>query len=255
MSHPMRTQHEPVHVIPVGAFGEAVATTLQELLPDVIQTGVDARNQSFPATWPVARVNVLVSWRPVPALHHLLDGISYAWKRPSITAVLEAPLLRIGPVVIPGTGPCYGCYERRFSQHSARQSVYREQNAYYDQHPESGPRGYLPALARIAAVRLAQTIAQVDREPASVAGVVWHMNTLNRYTFATQVVGVHACPRCGLKRDETTRSYLDMQRDLADFFYLTAENALYQPVLESPITDESHASAAISQNGHGGTTW
>ncbi|MBV9257956.1 MAG: TOMM precursor leader peptide-binding protein [Ktedonobacteraceae bacterium] len=254
MGEPIHALSRPVHIISVGAFGNAVAAALKELLPDVLQTGVDAQNQAYPASWPIARVNILASWRPVPALQQLIDGISFAWKRPSITVVLNAPYLLIGPVVVPGISACYNCYERRFLQHSARQEVYRSLQAHYDQYPESGPQGYLPSLVHIAALRLAQNILQLDEDASKIAGQIWHMNTLTRYTFTARVVGVHACPRCGLRRDEATRSYLDMQKELADIFYQTGGNGLYQPVLEEPGAEAIAMPARMSMNGHGGKT-
>lgn len=256
MGDPTYAPQGSVHIISVGAFGNAVAAALKELLPDVQQTGVDAQNQSYPASWPTARVNILASWRPVPALQKLIDDISFAWKRPSITVVLNAPYLLIGPVVVPGSSACYSCYEKRYLQHSARQEVYRGLQAHYDQHPESGPQGYLPSLVHIAALRLAQNILQLDEDAASVAGNIWHMNTMTRYTFTARVVGVHACPRCGLQRDEATRSYLDMQKELSDIFYQTGGNTLYQPVLQESRVEAPEVLAHRS-NGHGdgGKTW
>ncbi len=254
MGDPKHAPQEPIHIISVGAFGNAVAAALKELLPDVQQTGVDTQNQCYPASWPVARVNILASWRPVPALQKLIDDISFAWKLPCITAVLNAPYLLIGPVVVPGSSACYSCYEKRYLQHSARQEVYRELRAHYDQCPESGPQGYLPSLVHIAALRLAQNILQLDEDAASVAGQIWHMNTMTRYTFTARIVGINGCPRCGLKRDEATRSYLDMQRELSDILYWTGADVLYQPVLES-TKESADVHALVSANGHGGKTW
>jgi bacteriocin biosynthesis cyclodehydratase domain-containing protein len=250
-AHPLQ---EPIHIISVGAFGEAVAAALKELLPDVVQTGVDGQNQSYPASWPLARVNIVASWRPVPALQRLLDRVSFAWKRPFIVAVIDGPSLRVGPIIVPGSGACYGCYEKRFLQHSARQEVYRELQAHYDRHPESGAQGYLPSLVHIAALQLAQNILRLDQEPASVAGQIWHMNTLTRSTSTTRVVGVHACPRCGLKRDEATLSYLDMRRELSSLPGWAGEDGLSQSMVQ-PTTETAAVPVPVSVNGHGGKTW
>ncbi len=215
---------------------------------------VDERNQSYPASWPLARVNIVASWRPVPALQRLLDRISFAWKRPSIIAVLDGPALRVGPIVVPGSGACYGCYEKRFLQHSTRQEVYRELQGHYDRHPESGAQGYLPSLVHIAALQLAQNSLRLDQEPESVAGQIWQMNTLTRYTSTTRVVGIHACPHCGLKRDGATLSYLDMQRELAALPGWAREDGLSQPVLQ-PTIEIADAPTLVSMNGDGGKTW
>jgi len=238
---------EPIHIVTVGAFGEEVATALRELLPDVLQTCADEQGRAFPASWPLARVHILAAWRPTPQLTALLDHVSFAWKRPFLTAVLEAPQLRVGPVIVPGQSACHGCYEKRVLQHTPRQETYRAAAAYYQSHPLNGPQGYLSSLANIAAIRLAQYSKQIDEE----AGKLWQMNILTRQTVSSRVIGVHDCPRCGLKRDEATRSYLDMQHELAEILpWLVAPNKQ-----SKQIVSEGTANYASSVHGQGGTSW
>lgn len=43
MGNSTHTPQEPIHIISVGAFGNAVAAALKELLPDVRQTGVNTQ--------------------------------------------------------------------------------------------------------------------------------------------------------------------------------------------------------------------
>jgi bacteriocin biosynthesis cyclodehydratase domain-containing protein len=207
------SQRDAVHLVTVGPFGQAVASALQEIVAAHV-TPAGKRNETTPALWPLARINVLVSWRPVPRLYQLCDAVSYAWKRPWFPVVLEDQMLRIGPVVVPGQGACHGCYEKRVLQHSARQALYRALNEHYEAHPESGPQGFLPAIAEIAALRAAQLIEQLESEPASEAGWLWQMDILTRRTLRSQVIGVHDCPRCGLQRDLSTRSYAALREEL-----------------------------------------
>jgi len=199
-----------IHVISVGAFGHAVATTLGALLPDVIETIADA--STHPSHWPAARVHLLAAWRPAPAISRTLDDMSHAWRTPFIEAVMETPFLRVGPIVVPGLGACHGCAERRALQHSPRPREHQALRDFYDANPQHGPRGFLPALADIAAARLAQGVHQVDRDPAAAAGRVWRMNTVQRDTTSATVVGIHGCPRCGLDRDEATRGVARLAR-------------------------------------------
>ncbi|HZU66451.1 MAG TPA: TOMM precursor leader peptide-binding protein [Ktedonobacteraceae bacterium] len=226
---------EPVHIVPVGAFGQAIADVLKELLPDVVETKPDPGNKTSPALWPVARVNILAAWRPVPQLNRLCEGISYAWKKHFIPVVLEDRSLRVGPVVVPGMGACYRCYEKRLLQHSPRQAIHSALRSHYEAHPQSGPAGYLAPFAEIAAIRLAQFIARLDADPASEAGRLWQMDIITRQTLTARVVGVHGCPRCGLHRDEATRSYMPLQQELAQL-----------------LSERTVERELVGMNGHGG---
>jgi bacteriocin biosynthesis cyclodehydratase domain-containing protein len=205
-----------VHILTVGEFGRAVAATLRGLLEDVCETRADEGYSVYPAQWPIAQVRLLAAWRPTPGLSRACDEMSHAWRTPFIEAVMETPNLRVGPVVAPGLGACHGCAERRALQHSPRPGEHAALRDFYEANPGQGPRGFLPAFAEIAAVRLAQFVRRVNRDPAAAAGHVWRMNTILRETTSGVVVGIHGCPRCGLKRDESTRSYAALRRELAD---------------------------------------
>jgi bacteriocin biosynthesis cyclodehydratase domain-containing protein len=150
--------------------------------------------------------------------------MSHAWRTPFIEAVMETPQLRVGPVVVPGKGACHACAERRALQHSPRPNEHRALREFYDANPEQGPQGFLPAFAEIAAVRLAQFVRQIGKDPVSVAGQVWRLNTIHRETVGSKVVGVHGCPRCGLKRDEATRSFASLRYEVAGLLRLDAED-------------------------------
>ncbi len=214
------------HVLSVGPFGRAVAEALNGLLPGVIETRVEENYSAHPASWPTAQVHLLAAWRPVPRLSRACDEMSHAWRTPFIEAVMETPNLRVGPVVVPGAGACHACAERRALQHSPRPDEHRALREYYDANPQQGPQGFLPAFAEIAAVRLAQFLRQLKSDPASVAGQVWRMNTIHRETVSSKVVGVHGCPRCGLKRDEAMRSFAALRREVADLLALDGEGVV-----------------------------
>ncbi len=203
-----------VHVLSLGPFGQSVAAVLSELLPDAIETRSDANQRTSPAQWPLARVHILAAWRPTQRWSRLFDEVCHFWKAPFIAAVMEPPCLRIGPVVVPGGGACHGCYEKRDLQHAPRPIEKQALYDFYDAHPQCGPQGYLAPMAEIAAVRLAQFIGELDSDPAAVAGKVWQLDAISLQMSSGVVVGVHNCPRCGLRRDEATRSYEAIRRDL-----------------------------------------
>jgi bacteriocin biosynthesis cyclodehydratase domain-containing protein len=212
-----------VHILSVGAFGQAVAGALKRLVAGVYETRVDGGHLTYPALWPTAQVHLLATWRPMPRLSRACDEMSHAWRAPFIEAVLETPNLRVGPVVVPGVGACHACAERRALQHSPRPIEHIALREFYDANPQQGPQGFLPGFPEIAAVRLAQFMRQIRSEPAAVAGRVWRMNTIHRETVSSMVVGVHECPRCGLKRDESTRSFAALHREVTDLLTLNAK--------------------------------
>lgn len=203
------------HIASIGPFGEAVAATVTALVADAVHTAIDAR-QRHPAGWPIARVHLLAAWRPAIGVSRVFDEMSHAWRTPFIGAVIDTPYLQVGPVVVPGVGPCHGCAERRARQHSPRPAEHTLLREFYDAHPQQGPQGFLPALAEIAAVQLAQLVRQLQHDPASVAGHVWRMHVLRRETTTATVVGVHGCSRCGAGRDEATRGHARLGPVVAD---------------------------------------
>jgi bacteriocin biosynthesis cyclodehydratase domain-containing protein len=210
-----------VHILSVGAFGQAIAASLQTLLPNVRESRVDANGQTHPMFWPQANVHLLATWRPTTRLSRLLNEMSYAWRTPFIEAVLETPQLRVGPVVVPGASACYDCFAKRMLQHAQRPAEYQALRAFYDANPTQGPQGFLPAVADLAAIRLAQLVQALERDANSVAGQIWHLNTMQRDTAQSTVVGVHGCVHCGLGQDEATRGYQAMQHELNWLFPVT----------------------------------
>jgi bacteriocin biosynthesis cyclodehydratase domain-containing protein len=212
------TGKDSIHVLTVGVFGERTADVLKELLPNVITTKPNPDNSTLPAMWPVARINVVAAWRPVPRLYRVFDVLSHHWKTPFISATLEAPHLVVGPVIIPGSGACYGCYEKRVLQHSARPTEHLAAQKFYDDNPGAGPQGYLIPFIEMAALRLAQIIKQLDEAPESVAGRVWQLNTISRQVINSEVIGLHGCIWCGLNRSEEARSFESLQSELSYLF-------------------------------------
>ena len=171
-----------LHVLTIGAFGEAVAKVLQDLLPNVIVTPYHTESQTpAVANWPTAQLNVIAAWRPVPGMYRLLEATSYEWKLPFTTVVMEAPNVRVGPLVLPDTGPCYSCYEKRVLQHSPQYTASRLCKTITNGSRKSGPGGYLHSFAEVGAIRLAQMMVGAGGELATeAAGQVWQFNTVTR---------------------------------------------------------------------------
>jgi bacteriocin biosynthesis cyclodehydratase domain-containing protein len=121
--------------------------------------------------------------------------------------ILDHPQLEIGPAVVPGLGACHDCYRRRLAQHDTARVIRAAVGDHYDAHPESGPDGYLPSTALLAAAVAAEVVDRLRTDAAAEAGRVRQIEVPTQQVRTGRVVGVHGCPRCGLGRDETTRSY------------------------------------------------
>jgi bacteriocin biosynthesis cyclodehydratase domain-containing protein len=185
-------------VTPVGPFGRAVADRLRDLYDDV---------EAAVAHPPGTRLNLLVAWRRVPSLEREFDEESFRSGQPWLPVVLNHPVLEIGPAVVPGTGACHGCYRSRLAQHDAARSVRAAVDRHYDADTLAGPAGYLPSTALFAAAAAAEVIDRLWAEPENEAGRVRLIDVPTQRLRSGRVVGVHGCPRCGLGRDETIRSY------------------------------------------------
>ncbi|BCY08344.1 TOMM precursor leader peptide-binding protein [Actinoplanes sp. L3-i22] len=193
-------------VTPVGPFGFAVAERLRDLCTDV--SIVDAPGFSKTKTdLSVRSVKVLASWRRTPRLEREFDDESFRTGQPWLPVILDHPQLEIGPAVVPGLGACHDCYRRRLAQHDNARVIRAAIGDHYDAHPESGPDGYLPSTALLAAAVVADVVDRLRTDAAAEAGRVRQIEVPTQQVRTGRAVGVHGCPRCGLGRDETTRSY------------------------------------------------
>lgn len=217
---PQGKSSAPPHVLSIGSFGRAVAGYLRALRPDLVETSVFDDTIALPAVWPHSCAIIVVSWRPVPHFCELMDELSFAWGRPFIPVILDSTMLRIGPVVIPRRGSCWGCWARRYTQHDSWREERRALLEYYASHPDAGPRGYLEPFAMIGASRLAMILAALDGSPTP-AGQIWQVDMITRETAQGTVVGIHDCPKCGLHRPAAERGVSLLRSDLA---YLWAQS-------------------------------
>ncbi len=203
---------QPIHVVHVGAFGSAVSQYLERLRRDVIVT--TALKNIACSSFRPARMHLLASWRPVVTLCRAIEEFCFDREVPFLPAILENQHLIVGPLVLPGKGPCWSCSHARAQQHC---SIVRQRailQAYYEEHFSEGPQGYLKPHAVIAASLLSQAIRMVDS--ASIpGGEVWEIDLLSLKMSSSRVVGVDGCPRCGLGRSAKDKTVREMSNCLA----------------------------------------
>lgn len=208
-----------VHLIAAGPFGVAVAERLEAAFDATATTHADASGRFWSQTWPAADVHVLCAWRAMPWLAARLDEVAFAWGVPWLPVVCEHPELRVGPLVVPGRGPCYGCFRRRLAQHRPSERLTAELHRLYDGDAAAGPRGHMPFHALLAA---ASARAALD---AGEPGRVVQHNLVTRKSAAGRTVGVHGCERCGGRVPERVRGHERLQRDIAHVLAATEAQA------------------------------
>jgi bacteriocin biosynthesis cyclodehydratase domain-containing protein len=150
----------------------------------------------------------------VPSVCELLDRRCHEERRPFVPLVADAAVLRLGPIVVPGHGSCWGCWLRRFKQHAQWPAQRAALLQHYAARPDAGPRGHLEPFALLAAARLSEVIDGLDAS-CELAGRLWQMDMLTRDVVTSVVVGVHDCPRCGLRRSPPLRTVEELRRSLA----------------------------------------
>jgi bacteriocin biosynthesis cyclodehydratase domain-containing protein len=194
--------------IGLGPFGERVAELLARQYPAAVTSDAAGLEGAF-ATAPGAVVVAL--WRPSPVLCEQADRLAFQNQVPWLAVTMEHPVIRIGPLVVPGAGPCFDCYRRRRIQHDTQGAATSALYAAYERDPSIGPAGYLPHHARLAAATAAQLLARTGllppgpdarsaehRPPADPpVGQVVTLRLLRRGVSMSRVIGCHDCDRCG----------------------------------------------------------
>lgn len=206
----------PIHLVAVGAFGAAVADRLAAAagVADLAVTRPDAGGHVWPAQWPLARLHILATWRPAPAIAGVMDEAAFAWRLPWLPIVCEHPYLRIGPVVVPGASSCYTCHRQRLLQHSGTADLTDALHRHYDANPAAGPQGYLDSFVTLAAMTAQEISTRLATDPTAEAGQVRQVHLLTLRTVQRRAMGIHGCPRCGSGRDERNRSFAQLEADL-----------------------------------------
>lgn len=209
-----QSSSDPVHLISVGPFGEAVGGHLRTLRVDVSETVVTAERTPPSDEWPSARVRIVVAWRPVPSLCKYLDEFSYQRQQPFVPLILDSTLLQLGPLVMPGRGCCWDCSARRSLQHAGSPTAQSALWEYYDANCGAGPRGYLEPFAMMGAAMIGKTIDALD-DSAAVPGSIWRIDMLTRKMNTSRAIGIDGCSRCGSGRPAASRGFTGLQDQLS----------------------------------------
>ena len=121
-----------------------------------------------------------------------LDQICNDVKVPWSCVYLMDGTLWSGPLVIPGFGPCYRCFRRRYLTHANGADREIGLMRAYMKNPDWGPSGFLSPMVWMAASIL-MTDAQVKTEQA---GKIRRFDFFDGSVVDTKVIAVHNCVRC-----------------------------------------------------------
>ena len=155
----------------------------------------------------------LVTGRPSWDLADALDVRCFDARVPFIPVTCVGTSLLIGPIVLPGISCCFQCWATR-DVHANRAAYAVQRRRFFTDHPEADPIGHLASHSRTAAALLLQEWNHVKRDGTN-AGEIIKMDMVTQSIRTYRAIGVDNCPRCGLGRDERTRSYAGLRAALA----------------------------------------
>jgi hypothetical protein len=180
------TKASPLALAGAGDFGSRVTRLLSELFPASYEVATDDLDCAFAKD--AAAVVVAVS-RSSQGLCRRADELAYEHAKPLLPIVMEHPVLRVGPLVRPPSGPCFGCYRARRRQHDTGYSASAVFDAAYDSDASLEPAGYMPHHARLAAAVAGRFLA--GRE----TGLVFAFDVLLSHGGVYPVITCHDCDR------------------------------------------------------------
>ena len=203
--------HGALVLLTDGRFGQAVAervvaeTGAVAVVP--LQPGVRQLDDLVPQAGFVG----LALWRRSPSAIDAVDVACARHRVPWSSVILDSRFLILGPIVVPGEGPCHACYRRRRAAHLARPEREHALDALYDADVGVGCEGFPPSAVTIAAAGLA-----LDRSEASISpGRIRRLDLLHCVLEETRVVRVHGCERCGAPKSHGGRYVEHLRAALA----------------------------------------
>jgi bacteriocin biosynthesis cyclodehydratase domain-containing protein len=183
-------------LVPCGRFGQDVAASMLAEHPGCLTYPDDALEAAFAN--PGAAV-VLPAQGPNRTLCARADELSYATGQPWLPVVMEQRKMTVGPLVCPPAGPCHGCLVRRYAQHDSQPDETRALDSVLESGTRSGPMGYLPHHARLAAGLAMTVLTRGTRGlpgEGALAGAIVTVHLPRCAVTESRVVACHDCRRC-----------------------------------------------------------
>lgn len=181
-------------IIHQGAFGASVAQFLAARTQVSVTLSLD---QAMSFEW--ARLSrdefiVLALGAFYPERLASLTDVFWDLGLSHSVAVLSDHLLTTGPLVVPGTGPCYACsMKRMLSMVESPRNSNTDLNLqhYLERRPALELRGHVPALVQMAGLKLLRHA----RGDIPQSGRLSLVSLVNHSSIETRVIALHRC-RC-----------------------------------------------------------
>jgi bacteriocin biosynthesis cyclodehydratase domain-containing protein len=182
-------------ILTAGEFGFQVGALLAKrhsaVTHEVTAAGIDLESAlSF------ADFVAVALWRPYVCICEQVDDIcqrrGIRW---SLTEIV-GDKLHCGPLIVPGMGPCYRCYRKRYLSHHTAPDREMTLHGAYERDPRCGVPGHIYPMAVTAAGALSSDLAAEH----SNAGRLRVVELLGGGVLEVTVLGVHGCPVCGAQR-------------------------------------------------------
>ncbi|MFF7449634.1 MULTISPECIES: TOMM precursor leader peptide-binding protein [unclassified Streptomyces] len=176
-----------VALFSVGDFGHRVNDVVASALPASHNVPTSELDEAF-----AGRPDIVVAalWRADHAVCERADRLAHDTGVAWLPVVQDHAVLRVGPLVLPGAGPCFRCFDRRKQQHDAHGNSSSVVRAAYERDPKLGPAGHLPFHVRVAGG------LAVDQLQRPAAGHVVTVRLPDLSLSRDRVVSEHACRRC-----------------------------------------------------------
>ena len=211
-----RTRAHSILALGLGEFGLSAVQHLKQLLPQVTVVHDCQTFLDLIATEGVY-ISVLAAWRAMPAFSDAMDACAHNTGTISCALTLQDSEMVMGPLVLPGATACWRCWATRASQADSLAKIQAQKRAFYAEHPEIGPCGYLPSLVLHG---IAQLVSALESLPnLKCGGVALRTNLFTRQVVEERATGLDNCNRCGLQRPLATRSYARLQSALQTMKY------------------------------------
>ena len=184
-------------LIAAGGFGERTARLLSAQFAGSAVLSPDGVEQALGTSRGTV---VLAAQNPAPSLCERLDDLAYRFSRPWLPVVMDNSVVRVGPLVRPPYGPCFRCFQGRRAQHDREAAATALLHRSYDTGQHSGPGGFLPHHARLAAAVAATCLRAVPEAGAPDGPYDSVVTTIRLREWGmtrNHVVPRHGCPRCG----------------------------------------------------------
>ncbi|WP_377887555.1 hypothetical protein [Alkalihalobacillus sp. R86527] len=195
-----------IHAFISGDFSSAISRSIHSSYADY--TFSELPSVEIYKEWTVfeksADIYLVILDAPNPSFCEKINDLCHDLEKAFIPIIVEQPHINIGPVYLGQETACYSCYIDRVRQHSNKNEILDNLWRFYEANPTSAPKGFHPADPDLISNWVLGHLESSFRE---IGGRIFRINLITRDSQSSSVIGVHGCKRCGLNRDEATRSY------------------------------------------------